>query len=447
MKEYLLEEIFEKPISGEWGNEVEEGRQGVKVIRTTNFTNKGILDLTDVVSREIDVEKHAKKILQKGDIIIEKSGGSPNQPVGRTVLFEGMDEICFCNNFTSILRPKEGLKPKYLLYMLMDLYTRKRVLKYQNKTTGIINLKLNDYLGGTKVCIPSEEVQEKIANALNKAQELIDKRKEQIKACDELIKSQFIEMFGDPVINPKGWEKHKLEEHISFLTSGSRGWSSYFSNEGELFLTIKNVKGNKVINPKGWEKHKLEEHISFLTSGSRGWSSYFSNEGELFLTIKNVKGNKIKLDNVQYVNAPDTKEAERTRVQEGDLLISITADLGRTGVVTSEIAQYGAYINQHLSLVRLNREQVNPLYVSFYLESEGGRLQFDAKNQNGVKAGLNFDAIKSLDILVPPKHLQDKFVECIQQVNKLQFEMEQSLVELENNFNSLMQRAFKGELF
>ncbi len=400
MKEYLLEEIFEKPISGEWGNEVEEGRQGVKVIRTTNFTNKGILDLTDVVSREIDVEKHAKKILQKGDIIIEKSGGSPNQPVGRTVLFEGMDEICFCNNFTSILRPKEGLKPKYLLYMLMDLYTRKRVLKYQNKTTGIINLKLNDYLGGTKVCIPSEEVQEKIANALNKAQELIDKRKEQIKACDELIKSQFIEMFGDPVINPKGWEKHKLEEHISFLTSGSRGWSSYFSNEGELFLTIKNVKGNK-----------------------------------------------IKLDNVQYVNAPDTKEAERTRVQEGDLLISITADLGRTGVVTSEIAQYGAYINQHLSLVRLNREQVNPLYVSFYLESEGGRLQFDAKNQNGVKAGLNFDAIKSLDILVPPKHLQDKFVECIQQVNKLQFEMEQSLVELENNFNSLMQRAFKGELF
>lgn len=400
MKEYLLEEIFEKPISGEWGNEVEEGRQGVKVIRTTNFTNKGILDLTDVVSREIDVEKHAKKILQKGDIIIEKSGGSPNQPVGRTVLFEGMDEICFCNNFTSILRPKEGLKPKYLLYMLMDLYTRKRVLKYQNKTTGIINLKLNDYLGGTKVCIPSEEVQEKIANALNKAQELIDKRKEQIKACDELIKSQFIEMFGDPVINPKGWEKHKLEEHISFLTSGSRGWSSYFSNEGELFLTIKNVKGNK-----------------------------------------------IKLDNVQYVNAPDTKEAERTRVQEGDLLISITADLGRTGVVTSEIAQYGAYINQHLSLVRLNREQVNPLYVSFYLESEGGRLQFDAKNQNGVKAGLNFDAIKSLDILVPPKHLQDKFVECIQQVNKLQFEMEQSLVELENNFNALMQRAFKGELF
>ena len=400
MKEYLLEEIFEKPISGEWGNEVEEGRQGVKVIRTTNFTNKGILDLTDVVSREIDVEKHAKKILQKGDIIIEKSGGSPNQPVGRTVLFEGMDEICFCNNFTSILRPKEGLKPKYLLYMLMDLYTRKRVLKYQNKTTGIINLKLNDYLGGTKVCIPSEEVQEKIANALNKAQELIDKRKEQIKACDELIKSQFIEMFGDPVINPKGWEKHKLEEHISFLTSGSRGWSSYFSNEGELFLTIKNVKGNK-----------------------------------------------IKLDNVQYVNAPDTKEAERTRVQEGDLLISITADLGRTGVVTSEITQYGAYINQHLSLVRLNREQVNPLYVSFYLESEGGRLQFDAKNQNGVKAGLNFDAIKSLDILVPPKHLQDKFVECIQQVNKLQFEMEQSLVELENNFNALMQRAFKGELF
>lgn len=334
------------------------------------------------------------KIKEK-DILVVKDGATTGKVAYVDESFP-LEQACI-NEHVFLIRVNEAVLPKYLFYYFYSPVGQRSILKdFRGATVGGISTGFIDM----NIYLPPKDIQERTVKILDVAKQAIDKRKEQIEACDELIKSQFIEMFGDPVINPKGWEKHKLEEHISFLTSGSRGWSSYFSNEGELFLTIKNVKGNK-----------------------------------------------IKLDNVQYVNAPDTKEAERTRVQEGDLLISITADLGRTGVVTSEIAQYGAYINQHLSLVRLNREQVNPLYVSFYLESEGGRLQFDAKNQNGVKAGLNFDAIKSLDILVPPKHLQDKFVECIQQVNKLQFEMEQSLVELENNFNSLMQRAFKGELF
>ena len=145
MKQYRLDEIFEKPISGEWGNELSENKIGVKVIRTTNFTNKGMLDLKDVVERDIDTIKYDKKRLRCGDIIIEKSGGSPNQPVGRVVIFEKNMENYFCNNFTSILRPKEGFNSKYLLYMLMNLYMQKKVLKFQNKTTGIINLKLVDF--------------------------------------------------------------------------------------------------------------------------------------------------------------------------------------------------------------------------------------------------------------------------------------------------------------
>lgn len=106
MKEYVLEELFEKPISGEWGNDLEEGQEGVCVIRTTNFTNSGDVDLSNVVIRDINLEKHRRKILKVGDIIIEKSGGSPNQPVGRVVLFQEEENIYFCNNFTAILRPK-----------------------------------------------------------------------------------------------------------------------------------------------------------------------------------------------------------------------------------------------------------------------------------------------------------------------------------------------------
>ena len=189
---------------------------------------------------------------------------------------------------------------------------------------------------------------------------------------DDLIQARFVEMFGDPRTNPFGWEKHRLEEYIEFLTSGSRGWAKYFVDE----------------------------------------------EKDLFITIKNVKGNHISLDNIQYIDAPDNKEAKRTKVQTGDLLISITADLGRTGVIDKDIAEKGAYINQHLSLVRLDQLRINPLYVSFFLESEGGKKQFDSKNQKGVKAGINFDAIKSLEILVPPKELQETFVNFVRQTDK-----------------------------
>ena len=179
--------------------------------------------------------------------------------------------------------------------------------------------------------------------------------------------------------------------------------------------------GDPVQNPKEWDIKKLSDYMIFLTSGSRGWSEYFSNEGELFLTIKNVKNNRINIENIQYVQAPNNKEAERTKVQENDLLISITADLGRTGVVSKEIANYGAYINQHLSLVRLNTEKVNPLFVSYYLETDGGKLQFNKKNQSAVKAGLNFEAIKSLTFMNPPLKKQNEFVAFVQQIDKSRF--------------------------
>ncbi|MGU8826472.1 restriction endonuclease subunit S [Clostridium perfringens] len=190
-----LKDIFEKPISGEWGKEVGEGEKGSKVIRTTNFTNIGRLDLSSIVERDIDSIKHENKKLKFGDIIIEKSGGSPTQPVGRVVIFEETNEdVYFCNNFTSILRPNKNIVPKFGLYLLKNLYNKKKVLKFQNKTTGIINIKLNDYLNNTEITIPNLEVQNRIAEVLNKTQELIDKRKEQIESLDELVK---IEIYRD----------------------------------------------------------------------------------------------------------------------------------------------------------------------------------------------------------------------------------------------------------
>ena len=243
--------------------------------------------------------------------------------------------------------------------------------------------------------IPNISEQNKIAQTLYKVEQLVNFRKQQLAKLDELVKARFVEMFGDAKLNPNNLPCCSLSEYIVFLTSGSRGWSQYFTDSGEYFITIKNVKNCK-----------------------------------------------ITLQDVQCVTPPDNAEAKRTRVQENDLLISITADLGRTGIVTKKIAEHGAYINQHLTCIRLKQDKLNPLYVAYYMESDAGKEQFIAKNQSAVKAGLNFNAINSLKLMVPPLALQNQFAAFVERVDQQKQTVQQSLEKLELMKKALMQEYF-----
>lgn len=221
------------------------------------------------------------------------------------------------------------IEPVYLYYLLMhkdwDTGTNKAVMgKTLNKAS----------LSQMTVNIHGYSEQLEIIKALDAASSIIAARKQQLAELDKLIKARFVEMFGDPKINPNNYPVCQLSDFIVFLTSGSRGWAQYCADDGT----------------------------------------------EWFITIKNVKDCHIETDNMQPINAPDNAEAKRTRVQEGDLLISITADLGRTGVVTKEIAEHGAYINQHLTCIRLKQDVLNPLYVAYFMESPAGKEQFESKN-------------------------------------------------------------------
>lgn len=243
--------------------------------------------------------------------------------------------------------------------------------------------------------LPPLDEQRKIAAVLDRVSDLIAKRCQQLDKLDLLIKARFVEMFGNPMTNPKKWPVYELSKYIRFLTSGSRGWAKYFTDEGEYFITIKNVKNCR-----------------------------------------------ITLDNVQYIVPPDNAEAKRTKVQEGDLLISITADLGRTGVVTKGIANYGGYINQHLTCIRLNQAYVRPLYVAYYMESDAGKEQFQSKNQSAVKAGLNFNSINTLRLIVPPIEFQDAFTAFVEHTDKSKLAIQKSLEKMEILKKALMQEYF-----
>lgn len=244
--------------------------------------------------------------------------------------------------------------------------------------------------------LPSMDKQKDVVNILEMLTGIIDLRNDMILKLDELVKSRFVELFGDPIENPKGYPIRQLSDYIISLTSGSRGWAQYCVDDGN----------------------------------------------EWFITIKNVKNCRITTDNMQPINAPDNVESKRTKVKEGDLLISITADLGRTGVVTKEIAEHGAYINQHLSCIRIDRNILNPFFVAHYMESPAGKEQFKAKNQSAVKAGLNFNSIKSLKLMIPLIEEQRLFADFVHQIDKSELIVQKELDETQLLFDSLMQEYF-----
>ena len=139
-----VKDYIDDSFPGEWGTEDKDGN-GVKVIRTTNFTNSGKLNLEDVVTRNIEERKVLRKQIKKYDTILERSGGTADNPVGRVVLFEE-DEQYLCNNFTQVLRFK-NIDPKFAFYSLYYFYqTSKTAIRSMgSKTTGIQNLNMGKY--------------------------------------------------------------------------------------------------------------------------------------------------------------------------------------------------------------------------------------------------------------------------------------------------------------
>ena len=362
---------------------------GIRIIRITNVQNGYIEDNSPVYYPLNSIE--AKKYeLFEGDILISLTGN-----VGRVGMITDKFLPATLNQRVGCLRVnKSEFNKEYLFHFLNSNFFEQKCIE---SSKGIAQKNMStDWLKNYEIKLLPVDAQKDIVNILNKINNLIESRRQQLKKLDELVKSRFIEMFGDPKSNPNSYPSSQLSEHIEFLTSGSRGWAQYCVDNGS----------------------------------------------EWFITIKNVKGCCISIDNMQPINAPDNAEAKRTKVQEGDLLISITADLGRTGVVTKEIADHGAYINQHLTCIRLNKEMLNPLYVAFFMESTAGKEQFESKNQSAVKAGLNFNSINSLRLLVPPMDEQNAFVEFVHQTDKSKLEIQKSLDKLEILKKSLMQQYF-----
>jgi len=155
--------------------------------------------------------------------------------------------------------------------------------------------------------------------------------------------------------------------------------------------------------PAHWERVQLRRFTQFTTSGSRGWAEHYADSGSLFVRIGNLTRDSIDLDlsDAQYVDPPEGSEGERTRVQPGDLLFSITAYLGSIAVAPDGLED--AYVNQHIALVRLDSFRgLNPVFAGYAALSEIGQSQLVGQGYGGTKTQLALDDIRELWFPVPP---------------------------------------------
>jgi len=374
-------------------------------LRKWQYSNKGIAflnirtigddgfikkDLCNFIAEEEVAEKYKHFLLNVGDLVVSSSG-----TLGKLAVVREEDLPLMLN--TSVIRftsvDKNILCPSYLKWFIKSpLYIR----QINNASTGIAIKNYGpSHLRKIKIPLPPIDEQHRIAAILDKAAAISRKRQKAIQLADDFLRAVFLDMFGDPVTNPRGWESKLVGELLIFLTSGSRGWAKYYSKKGHLFLRIQNLGNNQLI-----------------------------------------------LDDVALVDPPNNAEAKRTKVHPGDVLLSITADLGRTAIVPDTV--HTAYINQHLAILRFR--DVEPVYASAYLSSKGGQHQIKKLNRGGVKAGLNFDDIKSLKILLPRRDLQKHWAQIYKKHMLQQVTHKNALSTSSDLFNSLTQRAFQGEL-
>ena len=389
-----LGEVFENIINGDWGDEP-TGNNDIAVIRTTNFTNDGIINYNNVVYRQIKNDAVLKKKLIYGDIIIEKSGGSDNFPVGRVVYYDRIDEIYLCNNFTSILRTnKELVVSKYLLYLMLNLYNKGVTTKFQNKTTGIRNLQLTSYLTNTEINIHDIQTQKEIVAVLDKVTSLISMRKEQLEKLDILVKSKFIEMFGDPVLNPKGWEKKKLGEVCSSIVRGPFGSAL----KKEYFV------------PYNAGVYKVYEQKNAIKQDSNIGSYYISEEK--FLSLK------------------------RFECKTGDIIMSCSGTVGKMYTLPENAHQ--GIINQALMKMTLNGVVIDKIFKIYF----GLAVENLVLNGSGIKNISSVSYLKNIDIQVPPLDLQNQFAEFVEQAEKNKENIKSNLNQLETLYSALMQEYF-----
>ena len=386
-----LLEITGKAISGEWGQDDDSGT-GIPVLRTTNFTNEGFVNYKNVVTRSITKKNIAEKYLRHGDIIIEKSGGSDKQPVGRVIFFEGEENKYLFNNFTGLLRIQnmEEWLPKYVFYALYAHYRNGGTRAFENRTTGLHNLQVDNYVKSVDVPKFSYQEQQHICKTLDHVRDAVAYREQQLSKLDELVKARFVEMFGDPVNNPFNWPTVELGQRCEIITGNT---------------------------PSRAEPENYGTFIEWIKSDN-------INTPSTFLTVAQECLSEVGFQKCRFV-------------ESGSLLMTCIAGslncIGNVAVTDRRVA-----FNQQINAITPTCDNVLYLYWLMILSKPAIHKTINM----ALKGILSKSQLSSIRFPFPPIELQNQFAAFVEEIDKSKVEVQKALDQTQLLFDSLMQQYF-----
>lgn len=371
----------------------EYSEKGIPFIRAGNLealTNGNPLDICDKVAKEAGDAK-GLKLQKEGSVVFAKSGMS----CLKSYIYRIPINCYVVNHLACLTVIDDRLSSRYLCYVLNYIKPKTLIndLSYPS-------IRLGD-ISKMKIPVPPMDTQKRIVEVLDEAQSLIDKRKEQIELLDDLIESIFYDMFGDPVKNDKGWKVKKLGELIE-------------------------------VNPKKSEISGIKDSDLEIS----------------FVPMENVlEDGKLILEETRKIS--DVYKGY-TYFKEDDILfakITPCMENGK-GCIAKGLLNNIGFGSTEFHVLRPKNNLLAKEYV-FHL-SKSKKFRKEAENKMTGSAGQKRVPKKFIEdyfINVPPLLLQNQFAGKVEAIEKQKELMEESLKLMEDNYNSIMQRAFKGELF
>ncbi|WP_288228947.1 restriction endonuclease subunit S [uncultured Desulfovibrio sp.] len=299
---------------------------------------------------------------------------------------------------STIARLRLEDKSIYTPYVGRFLQTKFHILNGKTTGTTIPHVE-RSRLDNLELSLPSFAEQRRIAAILDKADTIRRKRQEALKLADDLVKSRFIEMFGDPVTNPMGWEMPCLEK----LAASSKN----ALKAGPFGSSLK----KEDYTEKGYKIYGQEQVIK----GDAFYGDYYISE-QKYNTLKSCA------------------------VSEGDVLISLVGTYGKVLIVPHGFEP--GIINPRLVKISFDKKKINTVFFEHFFASDSLKTKLDS-NTNGCTMGvLNLGIIKKINIPLPPIALQNQFAAFVEQTDKSKFAMQRQLEEAEACKSALMQQFF-----
>lgn len=355
---------------------------------------KTIIEAREIVGRE--APSRARQVIATDDVLVATVRPNLN---GVAKVSELLHEATASTGFCVIRPDSESLDSNYLFHWVK---TPAFVADMVRKSTGANYPAVSDrIIFESTIPLPPLSEQKRIAEILDRTEALRAKRRAALALLDELTQSIFLDMFGDPVSNPKGWDDSKTLADVASIGSGI-------------------TKGRRTTEP-----------VRTVP----------------YLAVVNVQDKTLDLSVVKIIDATE-KEIERYRLKKNDLLLTEGGDADKLGRGTLWSEELPECIHQnHIFRVRIESKDVSPLFLNWLVGGPRGKGYFlrQAKQTTGI-ATINMTQLKSFPMLLPPLSVQDEFANRIRRLEGMRMEQKKSLTQLDQLFASLQHRAFRGEL-